>query len=111
MKKIFETKTTGSLRRIALPLAALTCLALSSITARASQAYGTVNNFDVVNDNGVQGHGFSAPPEIDLELVGMRGSGAEAHRAQGRPGAGIFRMVEPGGERACFRFRDRAGGP
>lgn len=34
-------------------------------TARASQAYGTVNNFDVVNDNGVQGHGF----EIELDDI------------------------------------------
>ena len=34
-------------------------------TARASQAYGTVNNFDVVNDNGVPCHGF----EIELDDI------------------------------------------
>ena len=43
----------------------LALLAFAGGTARASQAYGTVNNFDVVNDNGVQAHGF----EIELDDI------------------------------------------
>jgi len=38
-------------------------VALWAGTARASQAYGTVNNFDTVNDTGVPCHGF----EIELD--------------------------------------------
>ena len=48
---------------MSLSLAVLTCLLLTNGAARASQAYGTVNNFDTVNDNGVQAHGF----EIELD--------------------------------------------
>src|ERR1051326_5021390 len=58
MKKIPQSRTSGIRLRISLAFAALTCLALASGTARASQAYGTVNNFDTVNDTGVQCHGF-----------------------------------------------------
>lgn len=35
----------------------------SGLAAHASVAYGSVNNFDTVNDNGVPGHGF----EIELD--------------------------------------------
>lgn len=63
MKNTLQNKTSGMLRRISLPFAALTCLALTTGTTRASQAYGTVNNFDTVNDNGVPAHGF----EIEID--------------------------------------------
>ena len=63
MKKTLQNKTLGILSRISLPLAALTCLALTSVTARASVAYGTVNNFDTVNDTSNVCHGF----EIELD--------------------------------------------
>jgi hypothetical protein len=44
-------------------LAVLCLLALGGATARASTAYGTLNNFDVVNDTGTECHGF----EIEIE--------------------------------------------
>lgn len=46
-------------------LALATAIAAASglSAARASQAYGTVNNFDCVNDTGVPGHGF----EIEVD--------------------------------------------
>src|SRR5689334_1248687 len=37
-------------------------------SARASTAYGTLNNFDCVNDTGVEAHGF----EIELDDVRSR---------------------------------------
>ncbi len=46
-------------------LAALCALALGSVAARASTAYGTINNFDTVNDTGTNCHGF----EIELEDI------------------------------------------
>lgn len=61
-------KITTTRNRIArlpemlLALAAL-CLALGSGPARASTAYGTINNFDCVNDTGVECHGF----DIEIE--------------------------------------------
>ena len=60
MKKSFPNQKSGILRST---VAALAVLALASLSARASQAYGTVNNFDTVNDNGVPAHGF----EIELD--------------------------------------------
>ena len=65
MKKLLKNKTSEIISRLSLPLAVLTTLLLTAGTARASQAYGTVNNFDVVNDNGVQCHGF----EIELDDI------------------------------------------
>ena len=44
-------------------LGAFCALALWSQPARASIAYGSVNNFDTVNDTGSEGHGF----EIELD--------------------------------------------
>ena len=38
-------------------------LTLSS-SARASTAYGTLNNFDCVNDTGVEAHGFEIETEV-----------------------------------------------
>jgi len=58
----------------ALPIARLwtpTCflalglLAFTSVTAHGGIAYGSINNFDTVNDTGVQCHGF----EIELEDI------------------------------------------
>ncbi len=46
MKNSPKNKTSGIFLRISLPLAVLTCLALTSGTARASIAYGSINNFD-----------------------------------------------------------------
>lgn len=63
MNKKLKNKQHGNPSSISLLLAVLTCLLLTTGTTRASQAYGTVNNFDTVNDNGVQAHGF----EIELD--------------------------------------------
>lgn len=46
--------------------AALASLALSIGTARAGIAYGSINNFDTVNDNGSPAHGF----EVELDDLG-----------------------------------------
>ena len=43
----------------------LLAMAWGSGTARASVAYGTINNFDTVNDTGVECHGF----EIEIEDI------------------------------------------
>jgi hypothetical protein len=60
-------RTSRSLVSLTRPLSrvllALGILALASITARAGVAYGTINNFDTVNDTGVECHGF----EIEIE--------------------------------------------
>ena len=50
-----------NLRQLALATGA--ALALAGSVVRASQAYGTINNFDVVNDTSNQCHGF----EIELD--------------------------------------------
>ena len=50
-------------RQLALALATLVTLFLTGRVVLASQAYGTVNNFDVVNDTSNQCHGF----EIELD--------------------------------------------
>src|SRR5271165_6674172 len=63
MKKLLAKKTSGNPACLSLSLAVLASLALAVSAARASQAYGTVNNFDTVNDNGVPAHGF----EIELD--------------------------------------------
>ncbi len=47
---------------------ALACLTGMSPSLRASQAYGSINNFDCVNDTGVECHGF----EIEAEGVHSR---------------------------------------
>jgi len=76
MKHTFKNKTAGSLLQVSessaaiiRPLArgfvALFVLALSSGVARASIAYGSINNFDTVNDTGVRAHGF----EIELDDI------------------------------------------
>jgi Divergent InlB B-repeat domain/Putative Ig domain len=54
-------KTNTTLGRIAL--AALCAFTLQAGTARASIAYGSINNFDTVNDTGHECHGF----EIEIE--------------------------------------------
>jgi hypothetical protein len=63
MKLSFKNKLSDSFRQISLPLAVLSCIALFSGVAHASIAYGTVNNFDTVNDTGVPCHGF----EVELD--------------------------------------------
>ena len=59
--------TIFSRRLLRLHAVALACcmLPFSSGVARASTAYGTINNFDTVNDTGVECHGF----EIELEDI------------------------------------------
>ena len=49
----------------AVSIAVLGCLALQSGTAKGSIAYGSINNFDTVNDTGHQCHGF----EIELDDI------------------------------------------
>ncbi len=57
--------TESAFSRCVAGMLTLGLLTFAGGTARASQAYGTGNNFDVVNDNGVQGHGF----EIELDDI------------------------------------------
>ncbi len=54
-------KTNTTIKRIAM--AALCALALQAGRAQASIAYGSINNFDTVNDTGTECHGF----EIEIE--------------------------------------------
>lgn len=56
------THSTGN-RRAALALAALGIALLAAPSASASIAYGSINNFDTVNDTGTICHGF----EIEIE--------------------------------------------
>ncbi len=65
MKITFQNIPSGIRFRISLLLATLTVLALTNSSARASQAYGTVNNFDTVNDTSNVCHGF----EIELDDI------------------------------------------
>jgi hypothetical protein len=58
-------RTAAPVRLLAGGFLALGLLALSSGAARASQAYGSINNFDCVNDTGVPCHGF----EIELDDI------------------------------------------
>lgn len=46
-------------------IAIAVCLSLSDFSARASIAYGSINNFDTVNDTGTECHGF----EIELDDI------------------------------------------
>src|SRR5512135_1543303 len=50
---------------VAVAIAALVTVGVLAPAAEASIAYGTVNNFDCVNDTGVEAHGF----EIELDDV------------------------------------------
>jgi hypothetical protein len=65
MKNLLKNKTSGNPLWISLPLAVLTGLVLTSGAARASIAYGSINNFDTVNDTSNQCHGF----EIELDDI------------------------------------------
>jgi len=71
MKNSFQNNLPVNLPRNSRSLAslpacvALCILALSGGAARASIAYGTINNFDTVNDTGVPCHGF----EIELDDI------------------------------------------
>ena len=58
-------QTPKTLFRRNLPLSVVACLALASGTARASIAYGNINNFDTVNDTSNVCHGF----EIELDDI------------------------------------------
>jgi hypothetical protein len=55
-------------RRISATVLASCLLVFGASTSQASTAYGTLNNFDCVNDTGVEAHGF----EIELEDVHSR---------------------------------------
>jgi hypothetical protein len=63
MKTSFTFQLSRNLQRLSLSLVVATTIALSGEMARASIAYGSINNFDCVNDTGVPAHGF----EIELE--------------------------------------------
>ena len=65
MKTSYNNQTRGEHALISLScgIVAAGLLALSPVPARASIAYGTLNNFDCVNDTGVEAHGF----EIELD--------------------------------------------
>jgi hypothetical protein len=65
MKHSYENQARGRQPLISLScgIVAACILALSQGPARASIAYGTLNNFDCVNDTGVEAHGF----EIELD--------------------------------------------
>jgi len=76
MKITVEKKPSSEIRTATLPLEKRTspilpilvgacALALGSGVARASIAYGSINNFDTVNDTGVPCHGF----EIELDDI------------------------------------------
>jgi hypothetical protein len=65
MKITAMGQTSKTLFRRNLPLSVVVCLALASGTARASIAYGSINNFDTVNDTSNVCHGF----EIELDDI------------------------------------------
>lgn len=64
-----KTQWTALILRILQPLAvgltAVGLLTLGASPAQASIAYGSINNFDTVNDTGVECHGF----EIEIEDI------------------------------------------
>ncbi len=62
MKTLLNNKNLPG-RRAVCSLLALCAFALTSHVGHASVAYGTINNFDTVNDTGTNCHGF----EIELE--------------------------------------------
>ena len=66
MKSSFKYSTPGIphhfIGRLVFSSALLGFLAFSPLTALAGIAYGSINNFDTVNDTGVPCHGF----EIEL---------------------------------------------
>ena len=61
LSTLFKPTATRGLAWVASIAAA--AFALQADTARASIAYGSINNFDTVNDTGHEGHGF----EIEIE--------------------------------------------
>ena len=62
-----HTRHSKATRNFPRSLLSIACgvLALGSVTARASVAYGTINNFDTVNDTATECHGF----EIEIEDI------------------------------------------
>ena len=65
MKTQWTAPITRILKPLAGGLAALCLLALGTGSVQAGVAYGTINNFDTVNDTGVECHGF----EIEIEDI------------------------------------------
>lgn len=61
--KVLPAVRRSNQRRHAAVIIACCLLPLGGVIARASIAYGTINNFDTVNDTGVECHGF----EIEIE--------------------------------------------
>ena len=59
---------TGWAARTAMALLAVALVAVPCVQAAASTAWGTINNFDCVNDTGVECHGF----EIEIEDIRAR---------------------------------------
>ena len=57
--------TLGNAVRPLLSLFSAACLSVAGGSARASIAYGSLNNFDCVNDTGTEAHGF----DIELDDV------------------------------------------
>ncbi|MBN2163435.1 MAG: putative Ig domain-containing protein [Pontiellaceae bacterium] len=65
MKKIFKYQRGVEMRQWLLIYGSIAMAALVPRTCNASQAYGSIHNFDCVNDTEVETHGF----EIELEDV------------------------------------------
>lgn len=65
MKTSCKTQPPRVHQGLSLSLALAAAVAFAGVTARASTAYGTINNFDTVNDTGVECHGF----EIEIEDI------------------------------------------
>lgn len=71
MQNPFQNKASGGLRQAGFSPAAQVCLfalcvlALTGVAAHASVAYGSINNFDTVNDTSNVCHGF----EIELDDI------------------------------------------
>jgi hypothetical protein len=69
MKLFTHPNQTAAARRLAMLAALCGALAWPGASARASIAYGTLNNFDTVNDTGQICYGF----EIELDDLQSRG--------------------------------------
>ena len=63
MKRTINNQATRRTLQFLVPVATAAGLTLSTGGAQASIAYGSINNFDTVNDTGVPCHGF----EVELD--------------------------------------------
>ena len=82
-------------------LLAVCVLALSVVAVRASIAYGSINNFDTVNDTGVPAHGF----EIELDdLHSTDIAGCYSWNHYGTPSIREDRTSVPGHTNVFVRY-------